>query len=217
MPVNPLDKPIAKLREETIDQLILNYSHGELSLESFERRLDQALDAETHDALLSLTTDLDLVVDSAFREHKRREFGIMTDSYDAISEQRILSIFGNSTRQGAWDVPKETRVFNIFGNTILDFTEAKFTSMSSRVNVSCAFGNVKIYVPEGIHVVSNVSCILGGVRDKAPSSNGVDVPSIILDGFVCFGNVWIKLKRTFRERLLKFAETVRAMFAVTAE
>ena len=32
MPVDPLDKPIAKLREETIDQLTLNYSHGELLL-----------------------------------------------------------------------------------------------------------------------------------------------------------------------------------------
>ena len=214
MPVNPLDKPIAKLREETIDQLILNYSHGELSLESFERRLDQALDAETHDALISLTADLDLVVDSAFREHKKREFGIMADSHGLMSEQKIVSIFGNSKRQDVWDVPKEMRMLNIFGNTILDFTEAKFTSMSTRINVSGVFGNVKIYVPEGINVVSNVSCILGGVEDKAPFSNGVDVPTIILDGFVCFGHIRIKLKKTFRERLLKFAETVRALFAV---
>ena len=109
MPVNPLDKPIAKLREETIDQLILNYSHGELSLESFERRLDQALDAETHDALISLTADLDLVVDSAFREHKKREFGIMADSHGLMSEQKIVSIFGNSKRQDVWDVPREIR------------------------------------------------------------------------------------------------------------
>ena len=217
MPVNPLDKPIAKLREETIDQLILNYSHGELSLESFERRLDQALDAETHDALISLTADLDLVVDSAFREHKKREFGIMADSHGLMSEQKIVSIFGNSKRQDVWDVPREIRMLNIFGNTILDFTEAKFTSMSTRINVSGVFGNVKIYVPEGINVVSNVSCILGGVEDKAPFSNGVDVPTIILDGFVCFGHIRIKLKKTFRERLLKFAETVRALFAVPAK
>jgi hypothetical protein len=217
MPVNPLDKPIAKLREETIDQLILNYSHGELSLESFERRLDQALDAETHDALLSLTADLDLVVDSAFREHKKREFGIMTDSHDVMSEQKIISVFGNSKRQDVWNVPEEIRMLNIFGNTILDFTEAKFASMSTRINVFGVFGNVKIYVPEGIHVVSNVSCILGGVKDKAPSSHGVDVPTIILDGYVVFGNIRIKLKKTFRERLLNFAETVRAMFAAPAK
>ena len=67
-----------------------------------------------------------------------------------------------------------------------------------------------------IHVVSYISCILGGVKDKAPSSNGVDVPTIILDGFLIIGNVKIKLKKTFRERLLRFAETVRTMFDVPA-
>ncbi len=216
MPVDPLDKPIEKLREETMDQLILNYSHGELSLEAFERRLDQAMDVKTHDALLSLTADLDLVVDSAFREHKKREFGIMSGSHDVMNEQKIVSIFGNSKRQGVWDVPREIRMINIFGNTILDFTEAKFTSMSTYINVSGLFGNVKIFIPEDINVVSNVSCILGGVKDKAPYSNGVEMPTIILDGFICFGNISIKLKKTFRERLLKFAETVREMLAGTA-
>ena len=36
------DKPIELLREEVIEQLIMNYGHGELSLGAFERRLDQA-------------------------------------------------------------------------------------------------------------------------------------------------------------------------------
>ena len=42
MPVTPKDKPIQTLREETIDTLIMNYGHGHLSLDAFERRLDQA-------------------------------------------------------------------------------------------------------------------------------------------------------------------------------
>ncbi len=214
MPVDPLDKPIAKLREETIDQLILNYSHGELSLEAFERRLDQALDAETHDTLLSLTADLDLVVDSAFREHKKREFGNMADSDDVISEEKIVSIFGNSKRENTWDVSKEIQVFSIFGNSTLDFNKAKFASMTTHIDVSCVFGNVIMYIPEDINVVSYVSCVMGGVKDKAPSSSGADVPTIVLDGFVLFGNIKIKSTKTFKERLMKFAETVKAMFAV---
>ena len=216
MPVDPLDKPIAKLREETIDQLILNYSHGELSLEAFERRLDHALDAGTHDALLSLTADLDLFVDSTFREHKKREFDFMTDSHVVMSEEKIFSIFGNSKREAAWDVPEEIQVFNMFGNTALDFNEARLTSMTTHINVSCVFGNVLISVPEGFNVVSHVSCVFGGVKDKSSPSYGDDVPIIVLDGLVIFGNVKIKLKKTFRERILRFAETVKAMFAVPA-
>ncbi len=213
MPVDPLDKPIARLREETIDQLTLNYSHGELSLEAFERRLDQAMDAETHNELLSLTADLDLMVDSTFMEHKKRELSFMTGSNGAVNEQKIVSIFGSSKRQETWKVPKEIRVTNVFGDTVLDFNEAKFTSMTTRIIISSVFGSLKIFVPEGINVVSNVSCILADVKDKASYSNDVNEPTIILDGFILFSDITIKLKKTFRERLLKFAETVKAVLA----
>jgi hypothetical protein len=213
MPVDPLDKPIAKLREETIDQLTLNYSHGELSLEAFERRLDKALDAKTHNELLSLTADLELIVDSEFREHKKREFSFMTDSHGIIEEQKIFSVFGNTKREAAWDVPMDIQPISIFGNTILDFTEAKFTSMNTYIHVVAIFGNTILFVPEGIRVISNVSCVFGDVKDKRPPIIDVDVPTIILDGFVLFSNVRVKLKETFREKLMKFAEKVRLMLA----
>ena len=217
MPVDPLDKPIAKLREETIDQLTLNYSHGELSLEAFERRLDKALDAETHNELLSLTADLELVVDPEFREHKKREFSFMVDSQGAMEEQKIFSVFGNSKRENAWNVPMDIQMINVFGNTTLDFTEAKFTSMTTYIHVVSVFGAGILYVPEGIKVISNVSCVFGDVKDKRPFANGVDVPTIVLGGFVLFSDVKIKLKETFREKLLKFAEKARVMFAAPAK
>ena len=213
MPVDPLDKPIARLREETIDQLTLNYSHGELSLEAFQRRLDHALDAETHNALLSLTEDLDLVVDSTFMEYKKRELGFMASSNASVNEKKIVNIFGSSKRQGARDVPGEIRVLNIFGDTTLDFDDAKFTSMTTRINISSVFGSVKIFVPEGINVISNVSCILADIKDKASGSNDNNEPTIILDGFILFSDIRIKIKKTFRERLLQFAETVKTLFA----
>ncbi len=217
MPVNPMDRPISALREDTIDQLILNYSHGELSLESFERRLDQAMDAETHDALLSLTSDLDLVVDSTFKERKRREFNIITDPHGAMGEDRILSVFGNTDRKGAWDVSNDIQIISLFGNTVLDFNEARFHSMTTHINVSCIFGNVNLFISEGFNVVSKVSCIFGGVKEKAPYSHDADVPTIILEGFVLFGDIKIKMKKTFRERLLRFAETLRGVFEPPAK
>ena len=42
MPVTPHDRPIDALRGETVDQLIMNYGHGKLSRDAFERRLDEA-------------------------------------------------------------------------------------------------------------------------------------------------------------------------------
>lgn len=213
MPVDPLDKPIAKLREETIDQLTLNYSHGEISLEAFERRLDETLDAETHNELLSLTADLDLIVDAKFIEQKKRELGFMTDSNGAVNEPKIVSIFGSTLRQGTWNVPEAIRVVNTFAETTLDFDEAKFTSMTTRIKITSVFGGIKIFVPEGINVVTNISCIMAGVRDSASGINDKDKPTIILDGFIFCSDIKIKSKKTFRKRLLEFAETVKAAFA----
>ena len=213
MPVDPLDRPIETLREETIDQLTLNYSHGELSHEAFERRLDLALDAETNEALIELTADLDLEVDSSFREQKKREFNFMSDSRSEISKDKIVSIFGHSSRQGIWDAAEEIKTITVFGDTDLDFSDAKFMSMTTRVNVSCVFGSVKIFIPEGVNVISKVSCILGDMKDKSISGYRSNEPTIVVEGFVLLGDIKVRLKKTFREKLLNFAETVKSVLA----
>ncbi|MFT6206787.1 MAG: hypothetical protein ACJA0T_000691, partial [Colwellia sp.] len=53
MAVNIADRPTDKVREEVVDQLVMNYSHGELSHEAFERRLDQAMAFESNEDLVS--------------------------------------------------------------------------------------------------------------------------------------------------------------------
>ena len=213
MPVNPIDRPIAALREETIDQLIVNYSHGELSLEAFERRLGQALDAETHEALLSLTEDLDLNVDKAFREKRRRELGFQMDAGDVKDVDYMVSIFGGTKRGSAWSVPKELWMINIFGGTELDFSEAQFSSQTTHIMVFCLFGGADLCVPAGVNTISKAICIFGGIDDRVPSSDAIDAPTLILEGFMLFGGISIKVKKAFRKRLLKFADTVKDMFS----
>ena len=66
------DRPIETLREEIIDQLIMNYSHGEISLAAFERRLDVATNTDNHQTLVDLTQDLELTVDSAYTAKKEQ-------------------------------------------------------------------------------------------------------------------------------------------------
>ena len=189
MPVNPTDKPIAVLRDETIDQLIVSYSHGEISLEAFERRLDQALDAETHETLSSLTEDLDLVVDNSFKEKKRRELGFQIDAGDAQDVDYVVNIFGGTKRGGPWSVPKELRMINIFGGAELDFCEARFSSQTTHIKVFCLFGGTDLYVPEGINTVSKAICIFGGIDEQVQSSNVMGVPTLILEGFILFGGI----------------------------
>jgi hypothetical protein len=221
MPVVPQDRPINVLREETIDQLIVNYGHGELSLAAFERRLDEALDTQSHDRLLELTKDLDLRVDKQYAEQKRAELGIRVDSGDGREDagevEHIINIFGGSNRGGQWDVPSRIRLLCLFGGADLDFSEARFTSQTTRITMLCVFGRVDVRVREGVRTVSKAVCIFGGVDNRGPSTADRDAPTIVLQGLVLFGGADIKIKKTAKERWLELADTVKQMFAPVAE
>src|SRR5215207_8773919 len=104
MPVTPNDRPIDALREETVDQLIMNYGHGKLSREAFERRLDEALDTKSHERLLALTQDLDLKADWEYTAQKKAELGIRVDPSPTTGPddyEHIINVFAGNNRRGA--------------------------------------------------------------------------------------------------------------------
>lgn len=221
MPVNPQDQPLDTLREATIDQLIMNYGHGALSLEAFQRRLDEAFDATDQRTLQGLTDDLDLQVDSAYVAKKRESLELRperrrdTGDVDADDVEHIVYIFGGGDRSGDWTVPGELRVITIFGGADIDLTDARFTSANTRIRLLCLFGGVDIYVPEGVNTTVNAFCIFGGVDNKAPNSSDPWAPKLAVDGLVMFGGADVKLKKTVKERMLDFADGLRAMFGKT--
>ena len=214
MPVAPQDRPIAALREETIDQLIMNYGHGKLSEEALERRIDQALDARSHEELAALTADLDLIADKAYKEKKQAELGaqIDLDSPQAKDVDRMIHIFGGSNRTGSWSVAKHIWMLNLFGGCDLDFTHARFSARETHIKMFCLFGGANFYVSENINTVSNVQCIFGGIDNGAPSTNDPGAPKLIIEGLVFFGGASIKVKRTWREHWIDFADRFRRVF-----
>lgn len=211
MPVAPQDRPLGALREETVDRLIVNYGHGELSLEAFERRLDAAFDADSHDKLLELTADLDREPDKRYAEEKRAELGIRVDG-EGRDVEYLLHIFGGTHRRGAWNVARELRMVNIFGGGDLDFSEARFAARTTRIKMLCIFGGATLYVPEGMNTVSKALCIFGGVRNRTPPNDGADAPTLIVEGLMLFGGAEIKLKKTFKKRCMEFADTLKGLF-----
>jgi hypothetical protein len=138
--VTPQDRPIETLREQTVDQLIMNYGHGKLSREAFERRLDEALDTKSHERLTELTEDLDLRTDRQYTAQKKAELGIRVDpsAREGVDEaDTIVNVFAGHHRRGAWDVPRALRMINVFGGCELDFTDARFTAETTYIAVFC--------------------------------------------------------------------------------
>ena len=96
MSVPDQDKPVEMLREEVIDQLIMNYGHGELSLDAFDRRLGVAIDSSDHTELAGLIADLSLAVDKTYADKKKQELGIRYETSDAEDIDYMINIFGGS-------------------------------------------------------------------------------------------------------------------------
>jgi hypothetical protein len=218
MPVTPNDRPIDALREDTVDQLIMNYGHGKLSREAFERRLDEALDTKAHERLIELTKDLDLKTDRQYAAQKKAELGIHVEPVraDADEAETIVNVFAGNSRKGAWHVPRAIRLLNIFGGTDLDFTDAIFTANTTHVTTFCLFGGVNVRVREGTRTLSKAVAIFGGVDNRAPSATDPNAPLIVIEGIVLFGGIDIRVKKTPKQRLQEFADQFRTLFDAQA-
>lgn len=206
------DRPIEAVREEVIDKLIYNYSNGVMSNEAFERRLDQAMASEVHQEIVDLGADLETPKDNQYQAEKERQFNINYGAPDAEGSDTIVSILGGNSRSGRWTVPKEVRVFSIMGGADIDFSDAIFTTPNVTVKICCVFGGDNIYIPENVNVVSKAFCIMGGIDNKAPSIASRQAPTITIEGFVLFGGLDIKIKRTIKEKFVEFANQMKAMF-----
>ncbi|WP_286235467.1 LiaF domain-containing protein [Thalassotalea sediminis] len=212
MPVKIEDRPIDAVRDEVIDQLIMNYSHGKLSFEAFERRLDTAMNSQDNTEIAALADDLDLEVDKDYVSNKQRDFVPQFAPHEGDDTDYMVNIFGGSDRSGRWSVAKEIRTVSVFGGSNIDFSDAVFSQQRTTLKVFCLFGGENIYVPENVNVVSKAFCIFGGVSNKAPSLAHINSPTIVIEGLVVFGGVDIKLKRTIKEKFVAFADSMKNMF-----
>jgi len=213
MPINIEDRPIETVRTEVIDQLIMNYSHGELSYEAFERRLDLAMESQSNTEIVSLTDDLVLAVDKAYVESKKQDLGINYQPGETEANDYMINIFSGTSRTGAWTVAKQIYYFSLFSGADLDFSEAKFTQPVVKVRVFSLFSGTDIFVPENINVITKSICLFAGLDNHAPTNAAPNAPTIIIEGVSIFSGIDIEVKRTLKEKFVCFADDLKRMFS----
>mgnify|MGYP003624672363 CR=1 FL=1 len=206
------DRPIEQVREETIDQLIVNYSHGVISAEAFERRLDQAMSSDNHQEIIDLVADLTLKADKQYTSNKEHQFTPSYSNADNDNTLSLQSILGNIERSGQWYVPKTITVNNMLGETLLDFTDAVFQHQNVTIKLNCVLGSNKIYVPENINVVCKSYGIISSIENKAPSMASRQAPIITIEGKVILGSLNITVKKTIKEKFIAFANNLKSAF-----
>lgn len=211
MSVKLEDRPIEQVREETIDKLIVNYSHGVISAEAFERRLDEAMASGDHQELVALVQDLTIDADPKYSASKRSQF---TPNYGAAPKDDHLSlknILASNERSGQWSVPKKISVLNVLGTLKLDFTDAVFHHQHITIEIYTVLGSDEIYVPENVNVTCNCFGMISSIENNAPSIAHQQAPTITIIGKSILASLEIKIKRTLKERFLSFAEQIKSV------
>lgn len=206
------DRPIEQVREETIDQLIVNYSHGVISAEAFERRLDDAMNSDKHQEIVDLVADLTLKADTQYNNNKEHQFTPSYSNSESDENLNLKNILGNIERSGQWNVPKTIIINSILGESILDFTDAIFQHQHVTIKLNCILGSNKIYVPENINVVCKSFGIISSIENKAPSMANKQAPVITIEGKVVLGSLSVAVKRTVKEKFIAFANNMKSAF-----
>jgi len=211
MPVPLEDRPTDTVREEVIDQLIMNYAHGIISEAAFERRLSIATDSQDNREIADQAKDLELKVDDKYVNSKKSKMTFNHSAEPVDEEDKILNVLGSNDRSGLWRVPKRLKLFSLMGGSNLDFTDAEFCHPTMTIDITCILGGETIYVPEGVNVISKAFAVLGSIENSTPSTADRNAPTIVIEGTVVLGSVEVKVKRTMKERFQAFAESFKQM------
>lgn len=209
MPVTLTDRPIEQVREETIDKLIVNYSHGIISAEAFERRLDDATFTESHDVLVELVADLPMETDNQYARFKDSQFTPHYQASEGSDEERIVCVLSSEERSGRWVVPRKLVIINVLGSVKLDFSDAVFTHQDVIIEVKDVLGSLDVLVTGDINVTTKLSGFLSSTENTAPSMGGRQAPQIVIKGLSILSSVEVSEKRTMKEKWVAFANSIK--------
>ncbi|WP_113906329.1 DUF1707 domain-containing protein [Aliidiomarina celeris] len=217
MPVKLEDRPIEQVREECIDKLIVNYSHGVISSEAFERRLDEASASNVHAELLALVEDLPMEADSQYDTYKDKQF---TPHYLAKNDragndsenEKIISVLSNGERTGAWVVPRVITVVGVLGASKLDFSDAVFQHQHVTIRVRNVLSSLDVLVPESVNVTTSISNFVSTSEHSAPNMGGKQAPMITIEGWSVLSSIDVKVKKTMKEKFVAFANSIKQAF-----
>jgi predicted membrane protein len=78
-----------------------------------------------------------------------------------------------------------------FGRAILDLRKAKLGKDGGNININCSFGSVEVRAPKEWKIISNGTASAGEWRSNFENRNGLDLPTLRIEGSVSFGEVEI--------------------------
>jgi hypothetical protein len=152
-------------REQAIVTLRGHLLAGRLTLEEFSERVDGALRAKVTGELARLQDDLP---------------GVFTEPAGSRRKpvRFTTAVLGHVVRRGRIRLHRWAVASSALGDLDLDLRDATVDQRCTTVTVLAAFGNVDIYVPEGVSVDVGGLAILGHRRDWGRDAGRPGAPVI---------------------------------------
>ena len=166
-------------RERTLVVLREHQVAGRLTLEEFCARVDAALRAGVAGELARLHDDLpDALVKSPGSRRRPARFS--------------AALFGHVVRRGRFRLRRWAVAASGFGDLDFDLRDATMDKERASVTVVAVFGNVDIYVPEGVNVDVGGLTVFGHSRDWGRDAGQPDAPNLQVRviGFAGTVDVW---------------------------
>lgn len=166
-------------REQAVIALREHLVAGRLTLEEFCERVDVALRATVTGELDHLQNDLpDALITSAGSSRMAARF--------------TAALLGHVVRRGKFRLRRHAVAASAFGDLDFDLRDATMDGDRAEITVLAAFGNVDIYVPEGVNVDVGGLTVFGHRRDWGHDAGQPDAPSIHVRvlGFAGTIDVW---------------------------
>jgi hypothetical protein len=191
---------LSTTRQQAIDALCEHFANDALSVEEFERRVDQAHQAGSTDELRKLLADLpsgDLPV-------RRQDVAptALDRAQAAVPASRVkergfmVAALGGVERKGRWIPARQNYAISVMGGMVLDFREALLPPGETEVWTFSLMGGAEIIVPPGLPVECDGVAILGGFehREDAVLSPDPNAPRLRIRGLAMLGGVEVSIR-----------------------
>lgn len=169
-------------REAVVEQLRIASVDGRLTLAELTDRTEAAYTATTQAELALLTQDLPAEGGTPATATARPREG--------RAKRWIVGVLGDSKRRGSWRIDEEIGAVAVMGDVLLDLREAEVRTDVVDITAVSVMGDVKIIVPDGVHVDIEGMAVMGSKRvDVQEAPRGMKVPVVRVRAYAVMGDV----------------------------
>ena len=182
-------------REKVVQDLGDHFAQDRLTLDEYERRVQEAYRTPSNQALLALTSDLALPVPVAAAGTQPAVRANALAPTSKRAPKWLFALMSGVVRRGRWVVPAKIRAIACMGGVEIDLRDATLTATVTEITVLALMGGVVVTVPPGVRLESDGFAIMGGFEDqlREPASHDPDAPVVRVRGLAIMGGVETKV------------------------